>query len=56
MQLIETTDSPRYVRLHEHDNVVVVVNDHGLGEGSRFADGLTLIESVPQSHKVALVD
>lgn len=55
MQLIEHSDSPRYVRLHDDDNVVVVVNDGGLGEGARFADGLTLIEGVPQSHKVATV-
>ena len=56
MQLIETSESPRHVRLHADDNVVVVVNDGGLGEGARFADGLTLIEAVPQSHKVATVD
>lgn len=55
MQLIEHSESPRYVRLHDDDNVVVVVNDGGLGEGARFADGLTLIEGVPQSHKVATV-
>lgn len=55
MQLIEHSDSPRYVRLHDDDNVVVVVNDGGLGEGARFADGLTLVEGVPQSHKVATV-
>jgi galactarate dehydratase len=55
MQLIEHSDSPRYVRLHDDDNVVVVVNDGGLGEGARFPDGLTLVEGVPQSHKVATV-
>jgi galactarate dehydratase len=56
MQLIEHSDSPRYVRLHPDDNVVVVVNDQGVAEGSRFPDGLTVIEGVPQSHKVATVD
>ncbi|MBA1188132.1 galactarate dehydratase [Pseudomonas entomophila] len=55
MQLIETSESPRHVRLHPDDNVVVVVNEGGLGEGARFADGLTLVEAVPQSHKVAIV-
>ncbi len=55
MQLIEHSDSPRYVRLHDDDNVVVVVNDGGLGEGACFPDGLTLVEAVPQSHKVATV-
>ncbi|MFF7710875.1 galactarate dehydratase [Pseudomonas sp. NPDC007930] len=56
VELIEHSDSPRYVRLHDSDNVVVVVNDQGVGEGSVFPDGLTTIEGVPQSHKVALVD
>jgi galactarate dehydratase len=56
MQLIEHSDSPRYVRLHDNDNVVVVVNDQGVAEGSRFPDGLQAIEGVPQSHKVATVD
>ena len=56
MQLIEHSDSPRYVRLHDDDNVVVVVNDQGVAEGSRFPDGLQVIEGVPQSHKVATVD
>jgi galactarate dehydratase len=56
MQLIEHSDSPRYVRLHPNDNVVVVVNDQGVAEGSQFPDGLTVVEGVPQSHKVATVD
>jgi galactarate dehydratase len=56
MQLIQHSDSPRYVRLHDNDNVVVVVNDQGVAEGSRFPDGLQVIEGVPQSHKVATVD
>ncbi|MET1078018.1 MAG: galactarate dehydratase [Pseudomonas sp.] len=56
MQLIDHSDSPRYVRLHADDNVVVVVNDQGVAAGSRFPDGLQVLEGVPQSHKVALVD
>ncbi|MGV8843466.1 MAG: galactarate dehydratase [Pseudomonas sp.] len=56
MTLIEHSDSPRYVHLHENDNVAVVVNDQGVAAGSRFPDGLQVIEGIPQSHKVALVD
>lgn len=56
MNLIKHADSPRYVKLHESDNVAVVVNDQGVAEGSAFPDGLCVIESVPQSHKVALED
>jgi len=54
MQPIEHRDSPRYIRLHERDNVGVVVNDQGIAAGSCFNDGLQAIEGIPQSHKVAL--
>ncbi|MCC8166008.1 MAG: galactarate dehydratase [Planctomycetes bacterium] len=46
----------RYLKLNDKDNVAVVTNDGGLAAGSRFADGLELVEAVPQAHKVALVD
>ena len=48
--------SPLYIRVHPDDNVAIVVNDGGLGEGATFADGLVLRERVPQGHKVALKD
>ncbi len=51
-----TARPPLYIRMHEADNVAIVVNDGGLPAGSTFADGLTLKEPVPQGHKVALVD
>jgi galactarate dehydratase len=47
---------PRYIRMHDNDNVAIVVNDGGLPAGAVFADGLVLREAVPQGHKVALVD
>ncbi|WP_240493572.1 galactarate dehydratase [Pandoraea sp. ISTKB] len=47
---------PRYIRMQADDNVAIVVNDGGLPAGSRFADGLTLVDAVPQGHKVALTD
>lgn len=50
------TRPPLYIRMHEADNVAIVVNEGGLAPGTVFADGLTLRESVPQGHKVALVD
>ena len=56
MQLIPHQDSPRYIRLHPSDNVGVVVNDQGVAAGGQFDDGLTAVEGIPQSHKVALVD
>ena len=50
------TKPPLHIRMHEGDNVAIVANDGGLPAGSRFADGLTLRDRVPQGHKVALVD
>lgn len=45
---------PLYVRVHERDNVAIIVNPEGLPAGSVFSDGLTLAEFIPQAHKVAL--
>lgn len=48
--------TPRYLKLRDSDNVVVVANAGGLSAGSVFPDGLVLVEDVPQAHKVALRD
>jgi len=47
---------PRLIRIHEIDNVAVVVTEGGLPAGARFASGLELREAVPEAHKVALSD
>jgi galactarate dehydratase len=47
---------PRYIRMHDNDNVAIVVNDGGLPAGAVFADGLIVREAIPQGHKVALLD
>jgi galactarate dehydratase len=36
--------------------VAIIVNEGGLAAGTQFDSGLTLIEDVPEAHKVALVD
>jgi galactarate dehydratase len=46
----------RYVRMHEHDNVAIIVNDGGLAAGARLPGGPVLKGPVPQGHKVALSD
>ncbi|WP_285414451.1 galactarate dehydratase [Variovorax sp. efr-133-TYG-130] len=51
-----TGASPLYIRIHANDNVAIVANDGGLKAGAEFADGLRLVDNVPQGHKVALVD
>jgi galactarate dehydratase len=48
--------APLYIRVSPRDNVAIVVNQGGLPAGSRFADGLVLLEAVPEAHKVALAD
>ena len=47
-------NQPRYIRLHERDNVAIVVNESGVTSGTYFDEHLTAIEHIPQSHKVAL--
>jgi len=57
---ITASDAPKSsahtIRMHERDNVAIVGNDGGLAAGSVIASGLTILERVPQGHKVALVD
>ncbi|WP_210543710.1 galactarate dehydratase [Rhodoferax sp. PAMC 29310] len=48
-------NAPLFIRMHEADNVAIVVNDGGLQAGTVFPNGLTLVDKVPQGHKVALV-
>ena len=48
--------APLTIKVHEGDNVAIVANDGGLAAGTLLADGLTLLDRVPQGHKVALDD
>jgi len=50
------TRPPHTIRMHAADNVAIVANDGGLPAGTVLADGLVLLDKVPQAHKVALVD
>lgn len=49
-------DAPLYIKVHEKDNVAIIVNAGGLPEGTVFPCGLRLTEYIPQGHKVALAD
>ena len=48
--------TPLTIRMHERDNVAIVANDGGLPAGTVLPTGQTLLEKVPQGHKLALVD
>ena len=46
---------PLTIRMQASDNLAIVVNEGGLELGTVLADGLVLLDRVPQGHKVALV-
>jgi galactarate dehydratase len=47
---------PLSIRVDPRDNVAIVVNEGGLRAGTQFDSGLTLVDNVPEAHKVALED
>ena len=47
---------PLYIRMHDNDNVAIIANDGGLAADTNFPSGLSLLEHIPQGHKVALQD
>ena len=47
---------PRLIRVHDNDNVAVIVTEGGLPAATRFDNGLVLAEAIPEAHKVALAD
>ena len=47
---------PLFIQVHAQDNVAIVANEGGLPSGAQFDSGLTLLESIPEAHKVALSD
>jgi galactarate dehydratase len=47
---------PLAIRVHPDDNVAILVNEGGLPAGTVFPSGLTLLDDVPEAHKIALAD
>jgi len=47
---------PLCIQVHAQDNVAIVANEGGLPSGAQFDFGLTLLEPIPEAHKVALTD
>ena len=48
--------APAYIRVNPRDNVAIIVNPEGLRARTQLSDGLTLLDAIPQAHKVALCD
>ena len=49
------TTAPLTLRMNDSDNVAIVAHEGGLAAGTVLADGLVLVDRVPQGHKLALV-
>jgi len=45
---------PLCIQVHAQDNVAIIANEGGLPRGAQFDSGLTLLEAIPEAHKVAL--
>jgi galactarate dehydratase len=45
---------PLCIQVHARDNVAIVANEGGLPPGTKLDDGLTLLDTIPEAHKVAL--
>jgi galactarate dehydratase len=48
--------TPTLIRMHALDNVAIVGNEGGLPSGTVLLGGVTLLDKVPQAHKVLLTD
>jgi galactarate dehydratase len=46
--------APLFIRIHERDNVGIVVDPEGIASGTVLTSEITAQERIPQSHKVAL--
>lgn len=56
MPLTAPKETPLHIKVHPEDNVAIIVNSEGLAAGTAFSCGLTLLEYIPQGHKVSLTD
>ena len=47
---------PLTIRVHERDNVAIVVDPEGIADATVLPNGLTVRERIPQSHKIAFAN
>ncbi len=47
---------PMFIRVNAADNVVIAVRENGIPTGTALTDDLTVLEDIPQAHKVSLID
>lgn len=56
MENESNAEIPLFLKMNAEDNTAIIVNTGGLKRGVQFSCGLTLIQRIPQGHKVALED
>jgi galactarate dehydratase len=54
LAMILKRGAPAYIRVNERDNVGIILDPEGLPAGTQLPDGLTLVDAIPQAHKIAL--
>ncbi len=55
IEIRQETPTAFYIKVHDTDNVAIIVNDNGLKAGTRFPDGLELIEHIPGNDSNLLI-
>ncbi len=50
------TQNPLYLQMHPNDNVAIIANAPALPAGTVLPNGVALLETIVQGHKVALTD
>src|ERR1700759_5209540 len=45
---------PLSIQVHPQDNVAIIANEGGLPAGAHLDNDVTLIDAIPEAHKVAL--
>ncbi|HLK62939.1 MAG TPA: galactarate dehydratase [Bryobacteraceae bacterium] len=51
-----TAEAPSYIRVHDRDNVAILVDPEGAAPGATLQGGILARERIPQSHKIAIRD
>ncbi|WP_148255141.1 galactarate dehydratase [Aidingimonas lacisalsi] len=54
--MTQTMDDKKIIKVHDSDNVAIVIGQGGVNAGTELQAGLIAVADIPQGHKVALSD
>ncbi|GHA87529.1 galactarate dehydratase [Modicisalibacter luteus] len=54
--MTRSTDNKKVIKVHDSDNVAIVIGQGGVAAGTQLQAGLVAIVDIPQGHKIALSD